>query len=201
MGGRLQARCEQGNRYIGLVVNASQLDSQAAAGELEQVRTLLNSWLIPNDTRQPTDHFADLAREHAWPQRDVRVIRELRDDLRRMVERRGPAGQQEPADDCLNRWIARLGVRVTVADSKVTYSHDAGPAGEFLVTVIGALATGAWSRLKACPDCRWVFYDHSRNGSKRWCLMYAGGPAGRACGTIAKVRRYRSNQAAASATP
>jgi predicted RNA-binding Zn ribbon-like protein len=36
-----------------------------------------------------------------------------------------------------------------------------------------------------------VFYDHTRNASKRWCLMNAGGPNGRACGTIAKVRRYR----------
>ena len=35
------------------------------------------------------------------------------------------------------------------------------------------------------------FDHHTRNGGKRWCLMYAGGPQGRACGTIAKVRRYR----------
>ena len=163
---------------------------------------LLNSWLIPNDTRQPTDHFAGLVRQHAWRQRDARLIRELRDDLRRMVERRSRSSHQEPAaaDDTLNRWIAQLGVRVSVTGGKVTYTHDAGPAGAFLTAVIGAVATGTWSRLKACPDCRWVFYDHSRNGSKRWCLMYAGGTAGRACGTIAKVRRYRSNRAAASAT-
>ena len=29
--------------------------------------------------------------------------------------------------------------------------------------------------------------------------MYAGGPDGRACGTIAKVRRYRSRQATVAA--
>jgi predicted RNA-binding Zn ribbon-like protein len=185
-----------------LVVNPSQPDSQAAPGELERVRTLLNSWLIPNDTREPTDRFDDLARQDAWPQRDVGLIRELRDDLRRMVEHRGAADHQKPsaADERLNHWIARLGVRVAVTDGEVSYAHDTGPAGAFLAAVIAAVAAGTWSRLKACPDCRWVFYDHSRNGSKRWCLMYAGGPAGRACGTIAKVRRYRSNQAAASAT-
>ena len=49
-------------------------------------------------------------------------------------------------------------------------------------------------RLKACPDCRWVFYDHSRNGSKRWCGMYAGEEGGRACGTIAKVKNYRAKR-------
>ncbi|MGQ0418393.1 CGNR zinc finger domain-containing protein, partial [Bacillus sp. HC-TM] len=48
--------------------------------------------------------------------------------------------------------------------------------------------------LKACPDCRWVFYDHSRNGSKRWCGMYAGEEGGRACGTIAKVKNYRAKR-------
>lgn len=47
--------------------------------------------------------------------------------------------------------------------------------------MISAVAADTWRRLKACPDCRWVFYDHSRNGGKRWCLMYAGGPANRAC--------------------
>lgn len=164
-----------------------------APGELEQARTLLNSWLIPNDTRQPTDQFAGLARERCWSRQDADLIRELRDDLRRMVER------DTLADDGLNQWIARLGVRVTVAGGSVSYEHDAGPAGEYLVAVINAIAAGSWSRLKACPDCHWVFYDHSRNGSKRWCLMNAGSPDGRACGTIAKVRRYRANQAAASA--
>jgi predicted RNA-binding Zn ribbon-like protein len=182
------------------VVNEGQLDSQAAPEELEPVRTLLNSWLIPNDTRLPTDHFDDLTREHGWTSRDADVIRELRDDLRSVVSRGRPAGPEESraADDCLNHWIARLGLRVAIADGRVSYGHDGSPAGEFLVAVIAAVAAGTWSRLKACPDCRWVFYDHSRNGSKRWCLMYAGGPSGRACGTIAKVRRYRTKQAAAS---
>ena len=59
-----------------------------------------------------------------------------------------------------------------------------------------AVTTGHWNRLGACARCRRVFYDNTRNGGKRWCLMYAGGPDGRACGTIAKVRRYRTRQAA-----
>jgi predicted RNA-binding Zn ribbon-like protein len=183
------------------MVNESQLDSQAAPEELEPVRTLLNSWLIPNDTRLPTDNFDALARERGWTSRDADVIRELRDDLRGIVAHGRPASPAESraADDCLNRWISRLGLRVAIADGRVTYAHDGAAAGDFLVAVIAAVAAGTWRRLKACPDCRWVFYDHSRNGSKRWCLMYAGGPSGRACGTIAKVRRYRTRQATAAA--
>ena len=43
-----------------------------------------------------------------------------------------------------------------------------------LSIVLMSIQENVWGRLKACPDCRWVFYDHSRNGSKRWCGMYAG---------------------------
>ena len=182
------------------MVNEGQLDIQAAPDGLEPVRALLNSWLIPNDTRLPTDRFDDLVRQHGWAGPDADLIRELRDDLRSIVGQARPRSRQDSAaaDDCLNRWITRLGLRVIVAGGEVGYTHGGGPAGELLADVIAAVAAGTWDRLKACPDCRWVFSDHSRNGSKRWCLMYAGGPAGRACGTIAKVRRYRSKQAEAS---
>ncbi|MGI4859348.1 MAG: CGNR zinc finger domain-containing protein [Janthinobacterium lividum] len=56
-----------------------------------------------------------------------------------------------------------------------------------------------WPRLKTCADCRWAFYDHTRNRSKRWCGMTKGGPDGRACGTIAKVGAYRARQLAKQA--
>jgi predicted RNA-binding Zn ribbon-like protein len=56
-----------------------------------------------------------------------------------------------------------------------------------------AVKEGTWGRLKACPDCRWAFYDHTRSKTKVWCGMLAG-DGGRACGTIAKVRRYRQRR-------
>jgi hypothetical protein len=160
---------------------------QIAPGGLEPVRLLLNSWLIPNDSRQPTDNFDDVAREQRWRRRDAVMVRELRDDLRHVVE----VGDAS----ALNAWIERTGIRPLVRDDSLSYEHDAGPAGDIIAAVLSAVSAGTWKRLKACPDCRWVFYDNTRNGSKRWCLMYAGGPDGRACGTIAKVRRYRDRQA------
>jgi predicted RNA-binding Zn ribbon-like protein len=158
------------------------------------VRTLLNTWLISNDSRQPTDNFAEFARDQHWEHGDETRVRELRDDLRHVVEKK-ETGR-------LNQWIERTGIRPQVAGDTIVYRHAAGPAGDFLAAVLAAVGAGTWKRLKACPDCRWVFYDNTRNGSKRWCLMYAGGgPDGRACGTIAKVRRYRSRQATAAADP
>jgi predicted RNA-binding Zn ribbon-like protein len=168
------------------VVNV--LEDQRAPGRLEDIRGLLNSWLIPNDTRVAEDRFDRYATEHQVPITERRVLRELRDDLRHVVSR------SRPVDEVLNPWVSRLSVQPEISGNKMGFAHAAGFAGEALVACLEALAAGAWSRLKACPDCQWVFYDHSRNASKRWCLMTAGGPDGRSCGSIAKVRAYRARQ-------
>lgn len=159
--------------------------SQAAPGRLEDVRALLNSWLIPNETRLVEDRFDSYAAQHelAADQRDT--VRRLRDDLRAVVER------STDVDTVLNPWIDRLDVRPYLSEGTVGYRHVTGMPGDVVVTVLTSLASGTWPRLKACPDCRWVFYDHTRNAGKRWCLMTAGGPDGRSCGSIAKVRAYR----------
>jgi hypothetical protein len=172
------------------MVTSRDAAGQAAPGALEPVRELLNSWLIPNDSRRPTDEFGALAARRGWTGPEAALARELRDDLRPVVE-------GEAAAAGLDDWIVRLDLRPSVAGSEISYRHQGGPAGDLLAAVVGAVGAGTWKRMKACPDCHWVFYDSTRNGSKRWCLMYAGGPDGRACGTIAKVRRYRDRQASA----
>lgn len=155
-------------------------DPQAAPGPLEQVRTLLNTWRIPNETRVPVDDLAAPGRSE---------VRELRDDLRAAVE----GGD---ADRVLTAWADRLGVTVAVEGGRLAFRHRAGEAGDVLVAALDAVAGGTWRRLKACPDCRWAFYDNTRNGSKRWCLMEASGPGSRGCGNIAKVRRHRERDRA-----
>lgn len=169
---------------------------QEAPGALEEVRELLNSWLIPNDTRQPDDRFAAWADAHAVTDpADRTAVRDLRDDLR------GTLDDRADTDTVVNRWIERTGLRPRVENGTVGFRHDGGPAGTLLATVVTVIADGRWARLKTCPDCRWAFYDHTRNGSKRWCLMTAGGPGGRSCGSIAKVRAYRSRQASGASVP
>jgi predicted RNA-binding Zn ribbon-like protein len=46
-----------------------------------------------------------------------------------------------------------------------------------------AMLDGTWSRLKACRECSWAFYDHSRNGAGNWCSM-------KVCGGRIKQRRH-----------
>ena len=59
--------------------------------------------------------------------------------------------------------------------------------GRLLAVIARAEAEGTWERLKACPadDCRWAFYDRSRNRSRTWCSMSV-------CGNRAKARSYRA---------
>ena len=165
--------------------------TQEAPGTLEHVRDLLNTWGIPNDTRRPADRFDDFAGRAGLTRQQAGELRALRDDLRAAVERQ-PGGA-----DLVNAWIARVDARPSLGgDGALAYTRNPGPVGDVVAAVLDAVAAGRWPRLKACPDCRWVFYDHTRNGSKRWCVMYAGGPEGRACGTIAKVRAHRARRAA-----
>lgn len=160
--------------------------SQEAPGDLERVRALLNTFVIPNDTREPRDDLAPWLHDHAVPQAQTDDVRRLRDELRRVLE------GQEALDVAAARWIDRHAVRPAVHGGALGFEADGSTAGRLAVVVLDAVRDGRLGRLKACPDCRWVFYDHSRNGSKRWCLMNAAGPGSRACGNIAKARRHRA---------
>jgi len=59
----------------------------------------------------------------------------------------------------------------------------------------GLLAEGDPDRIKICdnPDCKWVFYDESRNRSRRWCEN--------TCGNLMKVRRFRARKRSAAGKP
>ena len=64
----------------------------------------------------------------------------------------------------------------------------AGVDGALALVLAGAaraMLDGSWDRFKACRqhDCRWAFYDHSRNGAGNWCSMAV-------CGGRAKQRAY-----------
>jgi predicted RNA-binding Zn ribbon-like protein len=55
--------------------------------------------------------------------------------------------------------------------------------------MIWAEAEGTWERLKVChnEECRWAFYDASKNRLGRWCNMDV-------CGARHKMRAYRERK-------
>ena len=61
-----------------------------------------------------------------------------------------------------------------------------GILGRLAIVVFAAMDDGSWLRLKCCRnhDCRWAFYDASKNRSATWCSMQI-------CGNRTKTRRYR----------
>ncbi|HVN76522.1 MAG TPA: ABATE domain-containing protein [Thermoanaerobaculaceae bacterium] len=61
--------------------------------------------------------------------------------------------------------------------------------GAVAASFAGVLAAGEPDRIRVCanPDCRWVFFDGSRNRTRRWC------EAG-VCGSLVKVRRFRARR-------
>ncbi|MGC4108157.1 MAG: CGNR zinc finger domain-containing protein [Thermomicrobiales bacterium] len=65
------------------------------------------------------------------------------------------------------------------------------PVVESATTILGDQGTER-IRMCAAPECRTLFLDTTKNGSRRFCS--ASG-----CGNVTRIRRFRARQAAASA--
>ena len=77
----------------------------------------------------------------------------------------------------------------------VDHRHVGDPIDDALARLSEALVTeltaGDPERIRICDNdtCRWVFYDTSRTGRRRWCDMAT-------CGNRAKAARHRAKVAA-----
>jgi predicted RNA-binding Zn ribbon-like protein len=96
-----------------------------------------------------------------------------------------------------NAVLARFPVFITVgvgADRVLAPPPDCSAVSRALTTLMidwaQLLLTGEVKRLKRCAEdsCGWVFWDTSKNHSRRWCSM-------RVCGNRAKARRYAARHA------
>jgi predicted RNA-binding Zn ribbon-like protein len=65
-----------------------------------------------------------------------------------------------------------------------------GLCGVLVSVAVTAMLDGSWERLKACRNCRWAFFDESKNRSAHWCSMSL-------CGNRLKTRAYRRRQRSA----
>ncbi|WP_129670064.1 CGNR zinc finger domain-containing protein [Phytoactinopolyspora endophytica] len=68
----------------------------------------------------------------------------------------------------------------------------ASPLWPLAQQAVDLLRSDRLGRLSRCSDCRWLYLDHSRNRSRRWCRM-------KGCGSRAKMRRYRARSSGAVA--
>ncbi len=148
---------------------------------------------MPRFQRWLRDHGRAAAADTA-AETDLRLARELRDELRAELCAHHDGGPRDRSR--LDRLAA--GVRLTVrfdTDGSARLSPAdggvAGVLGEVLAAIARATHEGTWARLKICSadSCRYVYYDRSKNASRRWCSMEV-------CGNRQKTRAYRSRQRA-----
>jgi predicted RNA-binding Zn ribbon-like protein len=115
--------------------------------------------------------------EAAIGENDLREAIHIRESLRALL-------MGQPAD-------LRLPVTVRLSEEGPGFTpatDDArGAFGLVLAYSAAAMLDGSWRRLKACKECSWAFYDHSRNGAGNWCSM-------KVCGGRVKQRRYYASQ-------
>jgi predicted RNA-binding Zn ribbon-like protein len=182
---------------------------QQAPGELELVRRFVNTLDIEAATESlSTPHalgewLSDAALAPATLEPTSAELRRavaLREALREILVAHSD-GSPEPVEawrelDAQAR-RARLHVRFDPGGSAIVEPEAKGvdgALGRLLAIVQGAIAQGAWTRLKACRlhTCGWAFYDHTKNRSGAWCNMAV-------CGNRAKARAYRERHAGSAA--
>jgi predicted RNA-binding Zn ribbon-like protein len=81
----------------------------------------------------------------------------------------------------------------------VGHSHVGDPVDDALARLaeplVDEIRSGHAARIRICDNetCRWLFYDESRAGRRRWCDMAS-------CGNRAKAARHRARVKAATTT-
>ncbi len=122
---------------------------------------------------------------------DLELARDVREALRALLDGDSADGGLEP----LRRLAAERGARLMVGEDGGVGLENAGRGDlrdglfELLLIVHGAQQDGSWARLKICanPDCRWAFFDRSRNQQGSWCNMAS-------CGNRLKNREHRARR-------
>jgi len=117
---------------------------------------------------------------------DVERAHELREALRMLLRANNGAPLDADALAAVNGVAAGLRLSLDGGGRVVFGAED--PLARIVAVAFGAMLEGTWPRLKACRNCKWAFYDYSKNRAASWCSMQL-------CGNRLKTRAYRSRRA------
>jgi predicted RNA-binding Zn ribbon-like protein len=172
-------------------------ENKPAPMPLLRVQAFVNTY----DVEDETDLLADRETARPWltdagllaaranlGEADLALAREVREGIRSLL-----AGGDEV--EPLRRVASAHRARLTVTEDGAVGVEPAGGGElgdglfELLLIIHGAQEEGSWSRLKVCanPDCRWAFFDRSRNQQGNWCSMAV-------CGNRLKNRELRARR-------
>ncbi len=181
-------------------------ESKPAPGPLLRVQALVNTvelpegpdrladaddarpWLIENGLLAPDCELGDA---------DLQLLRDVREALRALLMRNANGSVPTEAELAPLRAVAAGGAARAEfdAEGKVRLAAAGDSVAERLVGLVLAIRDaqreGSWTRLKVCAndECRWAFYDRSRNHGGTWCEMSA-------CGNKLKNREFRARRKA-----
>jgi predicted RNA-binding Zn ribbon-like protein len=129
-------------------------------------------------------------------------IRRVRDALRELaeaiVESRAAAPSAIAEVNRALRARETIELEATSDGVRVGHRHVGDPIDDALARladpIVHEISGGRPERLRICADdtCRWVFYDGSPTGRRRWCSMET-------CGNRAKAARHRARKKAETA--
>ncbi len=175
-------------------------ERETATGDLGLVQAFVNTL----DQLPRSEQFGDPAALKAWLAErrlldasapvdgsDLKHALAVREAMRSVIG--GNTGLRVfPVDVAtLNEAATASGLRMRFGpDGRPRLEPEASGAVGALGRLVGALYSAMqdedWKRLKLCgsDECRWAFFDRSKNRSSRWCTMAS-------CGNREKARRFR----------
>lgn len=130
--------------------------------------------------------------------RVLQQVRHLREACAEILYAAADGSQQPPA---AHRTLTRM-FKAALEQQELVWngSHlawewpEMAPAAELPLWLLSLSAANLMispeiGRVRACenPECRWLFYDGSKNGARRWCSMSL-------CGNRMKARRFKAQQ-------
>ena len=151
---------------------------KAAPDALRHVQLFINSIDVHNEAEWLPEWLDDRGVGAEYER-----ARELREALRALVLANNGVAPDPAALEVVNRALASLSPALDPA-GRLVLRGGGDAIDEVVRTVADAILDGSWERLKACPNCRWSFYDYSPNRSATWCSMQL-------CGNRKKTRDYR----------
>jgi predicted RNA-binding Zn ribbon-like protein len=178
-------------------LNTLDLENGALVEQLTSLDVAAD-WLSRNGVvRDPAlvRGLGDAGKSRAVLNRIVRTRTALRDVAHAVAHEEPP--RREAIDEVNRALRSRERVELVAAPDGVRLGHShLGDAVDDALAriaepIVRAIGSGQDDRIKICANdtCRWIFFDESRTGQRRWCDM-------KTCGNRAKARRHRERQKA-----
>lgn len=152
---------------------------------------LLSDWLLTAPVPMPAE--------------EALAMRDFRERLHALTVKLAKGGSMDEADwQLLNEQLALDAVSRRLSGEPGAVRLELVPVTEDWRHVRAEIAAsfgetllhGETARIRVCdnPDCRWFFYDDTRNRTKKYC-------DDKMCGNLMKVRRFRARKKADPPNP